>query len=164
MRRDVRQSLNGRQYFLKTAAHFTAGLDVFQRFGTTHRVEAQQVKLLSIIQCAIALAIGGAVCLLYFFAPSAYSFFPQCGFHSLTGWDCPGCGTLRATHQLLHGNVADAFRLNPLFMVLLPFFGLLLMPKVRNAFFQAAWRKHWMAVLLALLIAFTIWRNLKAVS
>ena len=38
----------------------------------------------------------------------------------LTGWDCPGCGTLRAAHQLTHGNLAAAWRLNPLAVALAP--------------------------------------------
>ena len=32
----------------------------------------------------------------------------------MTGWDCPGCGGLRAAHQLLHGVLAAAWALNPL--------------------------------------------------
>jgi hypothetical protein len=34
---------------------------------------------------------------------------------------CPGCGTLRALHQLLHGHLLEAFGLNPLMMLSLPF-------------------------------------------
>ena len=36
---------------------------------------------------------------------------------------CPGCGTLRALHALLHGNVGSAFMLNPLSMIALPLLG-----------------------------------------
>ena len=32
--------------------------------------------------------------------------FPSCIFYQATGWYCPGCGGLRATHELLHGDVA----------------------------------------------------------
>jgi hypothetical protein len=35
-------------------------------------------------------------------------------FHALTGLQCPGCGGLRAAHQLLHGHLAAAWQLNPL--------------------------------------------------
>lgn len=45
---------------------------------------------------------------------------PECLFHRGTGMDCPSCGMTRATHELLHGRVAAAFRLNPLGIVLIP--------------------------------------------
>jgi hypothetical protein len=28
--------------------------------------------------------------------------FPVCPFKALTGWNCPGCGGLRMTHDVLH--------------------------------------------------------------
>jgi hypothetical protein len=73
----------------------------------------------------VAWLIGGGalVCgtvVLYCFNPVEQRLFPRCMFHVLTGWDCPGCGGLRATHQLLHGNFGAAFRLNPLFVCALP--------------------------------------------
>lgn len=57
---------------------------------------------------------------LFLFDPARNGFFPACQFYKLTGLQCPGCGGLRATHQLLHGNITAAFRLNPLFVSLLP--------------------------------------------
>jgi hypothetical protein len=33
---------------------------------------------------------------------------------------CPGCGSLRAAHQLLHGNVEAAWALNKPFLMALP--------------------------------------------
>lgn len=41
---------------------------------------------------------------------------PACTFHRLTGWHCPGCGSMRATHHLLHGHVLKAFAHNALLM------------------------------------------------
>jgi hypothetical protein len=32
----------------------------------------------------------------------------ECPFHALTGWDCPGCGSLRGIHDLLVGRFAEA--------------------------------------------------------
>lgn len=60
---------------------------------------------------------------LYAFNPSASNFYPPCPFHALTGLHCPGCGSLRALHQLLHGHVFTAFGLNPLMVLTLPFLG-----------------------------------------
>lgn len=45
--------------------------------------------------------------------------------HVTTGLQCPGCGGLRATHQLLHRHIAEAWRLNPLAVLLVPFYCLL---------------------------------------
>ena len=36
-----------------------------------------------------------------------------CPFHWLTGFNCPFCGAQRMVLELLHGNVLEAFWLNP---------------------------------------------------
>jgi hypothetical protein len=66
-----------------------------------------------------ALLLAGAV-VLYSFNPVTARFYPPCPFHKLTGLYCPGCGSTRALHLLLHGHVAAAFDLNPLAVVMLP--------------------------------------------
>src|SRR5260370_29918651 len=63
---------------------------------------------------------AGAV-ILYRFDPATVHFFPRCVFHALTGLQCPGCGTTRALHHLLHGDVAGAFRLNAMLFFVAPF-------------------------------------------
>jgi hypothetical protein len=68
-----------------------------------------------------ALAVFAGFALLYWFNPVEHSFYPRCVFHSITGLDCPGCGGLRATHQLLHGHITAAFQLNPLLVCVAPF-------------------------------------------
>ena len=62
-----------------------------------------------------------AAATLFWFDPNRYHFYPLCLFHSLTGLWCPGCGSLRALHQLAHGHFASAFHLNPLLLFWLPF-------------------------------------------
>ena len=61
--------------------------------------------------------------LLYIFNPAGSIFYATCPFHALTGFYCPGCGSLRALHQLLDGQLATAFGLNPLMVLSLPFLG-----------------------------------------
>ncbi|MGW6572926.1 DUF2752 domain-containing protein [Streptomyces sp. NPDC054945] len=46
--------------------------------------------------------------------------FPSCPFHALTGFDCPGCGSLRALYQLVHAHVAAAADYNLLLVAALP--------------------------------------------
>jgi len=58
---------------------------------------------------------------LFWFDPTQHAFYPQCLFHQLTGWNCPGCGTLRASHALLHGHILVALRDNLLFVCAIPF-------------------------------------------
>lgn len=58
--------------------------------------------------------------ILYVFPPEQSSFYPQCIFRRVTGLDCPGCGGLRAAHQLLHGHFAAAWALNPVAVMLAP--------------------------------------------
>jgi hypothetical protein len=67
----------------------------------------------------LAVAAAG-MAVLFLFDPARYPIYPRCPLHELTGWLCPGCGTLRAAHQLLHGNVAAAWQLNPLTVSLVP--------------------------------------------
>jgi hypothetical protein len=43
-----------------------------------------------------------------------------CPFKLLTGWDCPGCGGLRAVNDLTHGHVAAAVGSNLFFVASLP--------------------------------------------
>jgi hypothetical protein len=67
-------------------------------------------------------AMGAAATLMLdFFDPATSGVFPPCPLYYLTGWYCPGCGSLRAIHQLLHGNLSAAWALNPLTVLLLPF-------------------------------------------
>ena len=67
-----------------------------------------------------SLIIAGAA-YLFFFEPGRTGFFPACPFRLLTGFTCPGCGTTRALHQILHGHFATAFTLNPLLLLAIPF-------------------------------------------
>jgi hypothetical protein len=46
--------------------------------------------------------------------------YPTCPSLWLTGYYCPGCGSLRATHDLVHGNLAGAWAMNPLFVIVVP--------------------------------------------
>ncbi|HVQ38797.1 MAG TPA: DUF2752 domain-containing protein [Pyrinomonadaceae bacterium] len=67
----------------------------------------------------LTLAIGSTY--LFIFEPGKSGVFLVCPFFALTGFACPGCGSTRGLHQLLHGNVVAAFKFNPLMMVMLPF-------------------------------------------
>jgi hypothetical protein len=67
-----------------------------------------------------SLLLLGAI-YVFVFEPGKTGFFPPCVFRLLTGLQCPGCGSTRALHQLLHGHFIAAFMLNPLFIIAIPF-------------------------------------------
>ncbi|HKR65370.1 MAG TPA: DUF2752 domain-containing protein [Thermoanaerobaculia bacterium] len=70
------------------------------------------------IVSASIVAIAGAW-VLYHYPPATSTFYPHCAFHDWTGLDCPGCGTTRALHELLHGRIGNAFRLNAMLFPLM---------------------------------------------
>ena len=79
----------------------------------------RQLAIASFVWLGLA-AIG---IVLFFFNPAspANQFFPKCPFRLVTGLQCPGCGSTRACYQLLHLHPVAAFKLNPLFVLTLPF-------------------------------------------
>ena len=65
----------------------------------------------------------GATAMLYVLDPREPGNYPICPFLGLTGYHCPGCGSLRAMHQLLQGSPLNALSYNPLTILSLPFLG-----------------------------------------
>jgi hypothetical protein len=62
-----------------------------------------------------------------------HSIFPLCPFRLLTGWNCPACGGLRMTHDLLHGDLAAAVNDNVFLLVGIPLLaGWMLLRRRRN--------------------------------
>lgn len=54
---------------------------------------------------------------LYFLLqPGESDIFPPCMFHSATGLYCPGCGSQRAIHNMLHLNLEGTVNNNILFI------------------------------------------------
>ncbi|MEZ5463582.1 DUF2752 domain-containing protein [Dokdonella sp.] len=104
-----------------------------------------------------ALAAGIVLMLVNPFADG--SFLPPCPLHELTGLYCPGCGTTRALHALLHGSVPLALSMNPLAVITVLAIPVML---------WNSWRPGhaWMArisdarIWLVLVVAFAVLRNL----
>ena len=83
---------------------------------------------------------------------------PKCIFHELTGWQCPGCGSQRMLHALLHGELREAWHHNALLLMLLP----LLIPMVwleinRERYLKAYMRVHSLPVVLATVAVILLW-------
>jgi hypothetical protein len=119
------------------------------------------------VQVAVVwLIIAGAATYLFLFDPAKGTGYPACPFRQLTGLQCPGCGGTRSLHQLLHGNPIEAFALNPLLIIALPFLTFLLLSFTRSKLSDKritdvvpGRRYGW--IFLALVVGFWIFRNTK---
>ena len=103
-----------------------------------------------------AAAIVSALTVLFIFNPEKNHVFPPCPVHWLTGLYCPGCGSLRAIHNLLHGRFATAISLNPLMVISIPIVVLMFL---NPAWFYKRWIP-WAAFFI--LITYGILRNIPA--
>lgn len=69
---------------------------------------------------AIAAICGIAFVIYLAFNDPAKSPAPRCWFNALTGLQCPGCGSQRAVHAILHGHIAEAWHYNAALFFALP--------------------------------------------
>jgi len=104
----------------------------------------------------VAAVLVIALLALFHFDPAVSRIFPPCLFRMATGLYCPGCGSLRATHALLHGHLVEACAMNPLMAVSLPILTILYL---RRSGRQQVWLP-WCA--LVILVAYAILRNIPA--
>lgn len=114
---------------------------------------------------ATTAAAVAAVSTVALVSPEEPGHYPTCPFLAVTGWFCPGCGSLRAVHALAHGDLATAWDRNPLAVVLLPLvlvawvaWGLRLAG--RRAWHPTRIRAGWIWALLVVVLAYWIARNL----
>lgn len=105
--------------------------------------------------------------ILYFrFNPAAYPFFPKCPFFVLTGLQCPGCGSQRALHHVLHFDLYAACKDNILFVLALPylFVGYILeytfWGKTKIVLRQRLYGQAAKMIVLVVVISFWVLRNL----
>ncbi len=68
------------------------------------------------------LLLAGTV-YLYYHNPKE-GLFIVCPIYTFTGFYCPGCGAGRACYSILHGRFHQAFRYNPMLILMLPWLGL----------------------------------------
>ena len=116
-----------------------------------------------LVVALIAAVIVAALIVIFIFNPEKTVWMPPCPSHMLTGYDCPGCGTLRALHALMHGDVAAAWNYNAAVFFALPVMAALAVaPHTRphsplRRFADS--RRTPIAVFIAL-VAWTVFRNL----
>lgn len=86
------------------------------------------------------------------------SLFPPCPFKALTGWNCPACGGLRMTHDLLHGDLAAAVVDNVFLLGGLPLLALWAVWRRRRG--QRVFGPVVVVLIVTAVIAWTVARNL----
>jgi hypothetical protein len=117
------------------------------------------------------LAVGatvalGAACLYTFLVDpnNPSNAYPQCPLKAVTGIDCPGCGGLRATNALLHGDILGAADHNILALVLLPIMAYMFARWVLRQFDRElpniSWPRAFMWITPVVLVLFTVARNI----
>jgi len=118
-----------------------------------------------IIQIGLLTVISILAALFYFLNPAEHQLFPKCIFYSTTGYHCPGCGSQRAIHSLLHLDFTGVVSNNILFLpaALLviyhyvhPLLNKLFNWKLPNIFYYKS--TPW--IILVIVVLFWILRNL----
>ena len=109
-------------------------------------------------------ALGAVTAYVAAVDPSEAGVWPPCPSRVLLGIDCPGCGGLRGTHDLLRGDVVAAMDHNLLVPVILAVAGLALalwlLPLVGRPARRLA-PPRWLATAAVVVVtAFTVLRNL----
>ena len=114
-----------------------------------------------------AAGVGALTVALHYRDPHVQGSWGLCPFHALTGLDCPGCGGLRAVHDLTNLDVASAASSNLLVVLMVPLTVALWLAWVRRAWRQdspllasVARPMLWGQVALVVMAAFTVARNL----
>lgn len=120
----------------------------------------KKIKWFAIIFGVLILA------LFYFFInPNEVNFLPECPLYFTTGIYCPGCGSQRATHQLLNFNFLGVLQQNVLYFISLFILGYHMIVTGINAFFKIniynfLYHPKTPLIILAIIVIFWILRNI----
>jgi len=96
--------------------------------------------------------------------PNQPGHYPLCPFRYLTGYACPGCGSLRAVHDLATGQPVAALHRNPLTVAAVPFVVVMWLLWLHRA--ATGRGRRWAApawllwTLLGVVLAFWLLRNM----
>ncbi|MFH8898614.1 DUF2752 domain-containing protein [Streptomyces coeruleorubidus] len=86
--------------------------------------------------------------------------FPACPFRAVTGFDCPGCGSLRALHELTRGHVVAAADYNALLLAFLPVGAGVWLRVVTSVSRPRVLPVWWGRAVLAVILLWAVIRNL----
>lgn len=103
--------------------------------------------------------------ILYNNAPMESSIYPSCPSFVLTGLHCPGCGTARALHSMVHFDFIKAIDFNPLTVFFTPIIAYSILSYFVKEFTGKKLLKPFnsarsMLIVLVVVILFTVLRNI----
>jgi len=122
-------------------------------------------KLPLVLKIVLLAVIAGIIALFFLVSPEKKGIYPECVFHSLTGYYCPGCGSQRALHSLLHLDFKGVVSNNILFLpgLVVMCYGIAI-PEINRRFnknyknfLYNKWTPLWIFVII---ILFAVLRNL----
>ncbi len=115
-------------------------------------MKIKQLATTAVVAAAVA-AVTAAVAFLYYEHDPASPVAPKCLFRLISGYDCPGCGSQRALHALLHGRLAEAWGFNPYVFFAAPAGAAFVVIEAG----RARWPRLHRAVIAAVLAATVAW-------
>lgn len=132
---------------------------------TSEAVRRRLVPRAAVAPLAVGALVAAATAYVGAVDPNRPGHYVTCPLLALTGLACPGCGGLRATHDLVHLDLAAAWSMNPLWVVVAP-----LLVVLWGLWLVRAWRGRpaprvpagvaWTS--LAVLVLFGVLRNVPA--
>ena len=122
------------------------------------------------IKLVTALVLGGVAAIVVYglLDPAEHELFPKCPFLMLTGGlRCPGCGSQRAVHALLHLEFKEAFLYNPMVVISIPFLLLLALAAItkdtRPEIYEKVNSSLLTKILLVLILGWWVFRNIAGI-
>jgi len=95
-------------------------------------------------------------------SPEQPGHYPTCPFRAITGYACPGCGSLRTLHDLAYGHFVTALTHNALLVMMMPV-AVVAWLRAVTARTGATARPRWLGwAAIAMLAVWTVVRNLPA--
>lgn len=131
--------------------------------ASVQRVEQRSLRSLR-APLGTAVAALGATAYVGMVDPNESGHYPSCPFLALTGYYCPGCGSLRAVHDLAHGHLGAALGRNVLTVA-----GIVLLAAIWVRWLRREWQGRprttvapaWtMHLMLVVALVFWLLRNL----
>lgn len=127
-------------------------------------VSGNRKACMAALSVTAVLAAAGVLLVLYLFDPASSVLFPKCPFFLLTGLKCPGCGSQRALHELVHLHIGEALRFNAALVLSVPFLATLaaafLLRRQFPGFYVKVNSLPVILTVLALLLLWWVFRNL----
>ncbi|MDZ4815150.1 MAG: DUF2752 domain-containing protein [Verrucomicrobiota bacterium] len=117
--------------------------------------------LIGFLSFLVVLVAACVFYVIFVYPPANHSFYPKCKLYEFTGVLCPGCGGLRGTYYLSHGQLGAAAQSNLILvgsLFLLPTFGAIVWLRKRP--FSPALTKRLLMVVVVFVVGYTLLRNI----